>query len=149
MKRQSSVAAPSRAPKVSLAARYLRLKRLRQLVQEAERSAFRMTSNSLPVPEITRRADIKLNRRLSLRRHPRTLSRLHRTFFPKSGPTVAKPSGDHIPLGGFVHLNPATFHRDNGLIISETHLEQQKKSVAKPERDHRQGYQDAVIPPVR
>jgi hypothetical protein len=25
--------------------------------------------------------------------------------FPLSGPTVAKPSGDHIPLGGFVfHL---------------------------------------------
>jgi hypothetical protein len=27
----------------------------------------------------------------------------------------AKPSGDHIPLGGFVHLNPATSHRDNGV----------------------------------
>jgi hypothetical protein len=38
MKRQSSVAAPDGAPKVSLAARYHQLKRLRQLVQEAERS---------------------------------------------------------------------------------------------------------------
>jgi hypothetical protein len=36
MKRQSSVAAPSGAPKVNLAARYLQLKRLRKLVQEAE-----------------------------------------------------------------------------------------------------------------
>jgi hypothetical protein len=55
MKRQSSVAAPSGAPKVNLAGRYLRLKRLRQIVQEAERRAFRMTSNSLPVPEINPR----------------------------------------------------------------------------------------------
>jgi hypothetical protein len=38
MKRQSSVAAPSGAPKISLAARYLQLKCLRKLVQEAERS---------------------------------------------------------------------------------------------------------------
>ena len=59
MKRQSSAAA---VPKVNLAGRYLRLKRLRQIVQEAERSAFRMKSNSkLPVPELTRGADIKLN----------------------------------------------------------------------------------------
>jgi hypothetical protein len=37
MKRQSSAAAPSGAPKVNLAERYLQLKRLRKLVQEAER----------------------------------------------------------------------------------------------------------------
>jgi hypothetical protein len=40
MKGQSSVAAPSGAPKVNLAGRYLRLKRLRQIVQEAERTRF-------------------------------------------------------------------------------------------------------------
>jgi hypothetical protein len=62
---------------------------------------------------------------------------------------VAKPSGDHIAPGGFAHLNPATFHCDNRLIISETHLEQQKKSATKPKRDHRRGYQEAAIPPVR
>jgi len=62
MKKQSSVAAPSGAPKDSLAARYLELKRLRQLVQEAERAAFHMTPNSkLPVPGLTRGAGIKLN----------------------------------------------------------------------------------------
>ena len=28
---------------------------------------------------------------------------------------MAKQSGDHIPQGGFVNLNPATFHCDNGV----------------------------------
>jgi hypothetical protein len=40
MKRRSPVAAPSGAPKANLAARYPRLKRLRQIVQDAERSRF-------------------------------------------------------------------------------------------------------------
>jgi len=40
MKRQLSVAASSGAPKINLAGRYLRLKRLRQIVQEAERLRF-------------------------------------------------------------------------------------------------------------
>jgi hypothetical protein len=53
------------------------------------------------VPESTRSTDIKLNERVSLRRRPRALSLPNRTF-PKSGPTVAKRSGDHIPPGGFV-----------------------------------------------
>jgi hypothetical protein len=67
-----------------------------------------MPSNSkLPVPELTRSADIKLNERVSLRRHSHALSVPHRTFFPKSGPTVAKPSGDHTALGGFVHRQTA------------------------------------------
>ena len=52
------------------------------------------------VPELTRSAGIQLNELVSLRHHPDTLSLLHR-ISPRSGPTVAKPSGDH-PLDGFV-----------------------------------------------
>jgi hypothetical protein len=37
----------------------------------------------------------------------------------------AKRSGDYIPLGGFVHLNPATLYRDNGLIVRRPYLEQE------------------------
>jgi hypothetical protein len=34
--------------------------------------------------------------------------------FPKGpGPTEAKPSGDHIPLGGFVRAGPAFMRRGN------------------------------------
>jgi hypothetical protein len=55
----------------------------------------------VPVPELTRSAGIQLNELVSLRHHLDALSVLHRTP-PRSGPTVAKPSGDHIPLGGFV-----------------------------------------------
>jgi len=53
------------------------------------------------VPELTRSAGIQLNELVSLRHHPDTLSLLHR-ISPRSGPTVAKPSGDHAPPGGFV-----------------------------------------------
>jgi hypothetical protein len=49
-------------------------------------------------PELTRSPGIQLNERLSLRRHPRALSLPHRTI----APVRDYPSGDHIPLGGFV-----------------------------------------------
>jgi hypothetical protein len=56
-------------------------------------------------------------------------------IFPKFGPTVAKPSGDHIPLGGFVrsfsikleqrapilddhNLPCSAWHRDDGLGLA-------------------------------
>jgi hypothetical protein len=45
----------------------------------------------------------------------------------------AKPSGDQIPLGGFVHLNPATFHYDNGLIIRRPVLSSKKSQSPTPE----------------
>jgi hypothetical protein len=45
----------------------------------------------------------------------------------------AKPSGDHIPLGGFVHLNPATFHCDNGLIIRRPALSSKRSQSQSPE----------------
>ncbi len=53
------------------------------------------------VPELTRSAGIQLNELVSLRHHLDALSLLHR-ISPRSGPTVAKPSGDHAPPGGFV-----------------------------------------------
>src|ERR1700733_8658274 len=62
-----------------------------------------VTRLDLAVPELTRSASIKLNRRVSLRRHEEALSLRHRAISPKRpGPPKAKPSGDHIPLGGFV-----------------------------------------------
>jgi hypothetical protein len=61
----------------------------------------------------------------------------------------AKPSGDHIPLGGFVHLNPATLRCDNGVDYLESRRAQQEKPVTKPEKEHRDSYQKAVIPAVR
>jgi hypothetical protein len=42
------------------------------------------------VPDLTRCADIKLNKRVSLRSRPRSLSITYRTISP-----------DHIPVGGF------------------------------------------------
>jgi hypothetical protein len=53
------------------------------------------------VPELTCNAGIQLNARVSLRDHAKAIASSHRILFP-SGPTMAKPSGDHIPLGGFV-----------------------------------------------
>jgi len=53
------------------------------------------------VPELTWSAIIKLNMGLYLRRFPDALSIGTGQFPQASGPT-AKPSGDHIPLGGFV-----------------------------------------------
>jgi hypothetical protein len=58
------------------------------------------------VPELTRIADIKLNNRLLLRCQGDALGLRTGQFPQTSGPTVAKPSGDHTPLGGFV-LRPS------------------------------------------
>jgi hypothetical protein len=59
-----------------------------------------------PVPELTRSAGIQVNRRVSLRRHPRALSLLHRTISPIRTHTKAKSSGDHItPAALFAFQN--------------------------------------------
>jgi hypothetical protein len=55
-----------------------------------------------PVPELTRSLDIKLNERVWLRRCVTWLGCVTGRFPQRSGPRVAKLSGDHIPLGGFV-----------------------------------------------
>jgi hypothetical protein len=47
-------------------------------------------------------AGIQLNERVSLRRHGKAIAWAASDICP--GPSVAKPSGDHIPLGGFVFL---------------------------------------------
>jgi hypothetical protein len=47
---------------------------------------------------------------------------------------VAKPSGDHIPLGGFVNSNPATFHCDNGVdSLWSPALSSKRSQSLKPE----------------
>jgi hypothetical protein len=56
----------------------------------------------LPVPELTRNPGIKLNERISLPRSASAVRRLHRIIASPSGPSTAKPSGDHTPPGGFV-----------------------------------------------
>jgi hypothetical protein len=58
------------------------------------------------VPELTRNAGIQLNKRVSLRGQLHPLSSAYRILSP-SGPTMAKPSGDYIPSGGFVFLEVA------------------------------------------
>ena len=54
------------------------------------------------VPELTRGVDIKLNARVSLRCATATIRSSNRTLPYSFGSTVAKSSGDHIPLVGFV-----------------------------------------------
>jgi hypothetical protein len=54
------------------------------------------------VPELTRNAGIQLNSRLLLRCHEDRVVICRRTISPTSGFSMAKPSGDHTPLGGFV-----------------------------------------------
>jgi hypothetical protein len=44
---------------------------------------------------------------------------------PERHAPTAKPSSDHIPLGGLFILNPATFHCDNGVDYLESCLEPQ------------------------
>jgi hypothetical protein len=59
-------------------------------------------SNGRLVPELTRSADIQLNKLIPLRSRQDDLASGYRTIVPKSGSTPAKPSGDHIQSGGFV-----------------------------------------------
>src|SRR5882724_11285859 len=65
----------------------------------------------LSVPDLTRRAGIKLNDRVWLRGCSERVFVSHRTISPKRpGPPLPEPSSDHIPLGGFVNfgsLRPA------------------------------------------
>jgi hypothetical protein len=61
-------------------------------------------SNIDPVPELTRSADIKLNQRVSLRRHAKAIAWSAPEIAAPSGPSVAKSPGDYIPPGGFVFL---------------------------------------------
>src|ERR1700733_10438270 len=53
------------------------------------------------VPELTRDVGIQLSDRVSLRGPAKAIACGHR-ILPPSGPSMAKPSGDYIPLGGFV-----------------------------------------------
>ncbi len=53
------------------------------------------------MPELTRGAGIQLNGRVSLRRKAKAVSVPAPAIAP-SGPSMAKPSGDYTPLGGFV-----------------------------------------------
>jgi len=83
-----------------------------------------LASNSrLSVPQLTRNADIKLNSRASLQRRRHWLTSSRRTPHPPRPAPRAKPSGYHIPLGGFVFnptIEPFGQHRDvhsSGMII--------------------------------
>jgi hypothetical protein len=55
---------------------------------------------SQPVPKVTPSVGINLNERLLLRRSHNAITVAAPDIAP-SGPTVAKPSVDHIPAGGF------------------------------------------------
>jgi hypothetical protein len=55
---------------------------------------------TLAVPQLTRGAPIKLNARVLLRWRPRMALILPPEL---PGPTVAEPSVEHIPAGGFVY----------------------------------------------
>jgi hypothetical protein len=60
----------------------------------------------IAVPQLTCSAGIQVTRRVSLRRHPRALSLLHRTISPIRTHTKAKSSGDHItPAALFAFQN--------------------------------------------
>lgn len=54
------------------------------------------------VPKLTRSVAIQLNERVSLRRSANAVSVLAPDIAPHPVPCVAKPSGDHNPLCGFV-----------------------------------------------
>jgi hypothetical protein len=68
---------------------------------EPSQAGARLVSFSSAVPELTCSACIQLNERLSLRGYAKAIASSHRILSP-SGPSTAKPSGDYIPLGGFV-----------------------------------------------
>jgi hypothetical protein len=63
----------------------------------------KLVAKAKSVPELTRIRDIKLNARVSLRCARDAVASLYRILSP-SGPTVAKPSVDHVPAGGFVFM---------------------------------------------
>jgi len=69
------------------------------------------------VPELTRNASIQLTKRFFVAK----LSRPHTVYSsdiaPRPGFTVAKPSGDHIPLGGFVLHNEGFCADAKGLVV--------------------------------
>jgi hypothetical protein len=56
------------------------------------------------VPDLTGSADINLNQLVVLRACPERLFVNYRTIVERPGPHLAKPSGEHIPLGGFVSV---------------------------------------------
>ena len=64
MKRQTSVAMPEITPSVDIDKIYRQLKHLRKTVKQAE--SLRRKPARFPVPELTRSADIKLNKRVLL-----------------------------------------------------------------------------------
>jgi hypothetical protein len=59
---------------------------------------------SQPVPELTRSAGIQLNEQVSMRRKAKAIAWLAPDIAAPSGPTIAKPSRDYTPLGGFAFL---------------------------------------------
>jgi len=54
------------------------------------------------VPDLTSHNRINLNERLRLRRRAKALSVTVSDIALRPGISVARPPGDHIPLGGFV-----------------------------------------------
>ena len=63
------------------------------------------------VPELTRIACIQLNERVSLWGYAKALVSSNRILSP-SGPSMAKPPGEHTTLGGFVFLDRLPTHAD-------------------------------------
>src|SRR3954451_15140250 len=68
-----------------------------------------------PVPELTRRSDIKLNARVSLRPHPHPLyqCRAGQLLLVRDYPK-GKPSSDHTPLGGLFRMTLVFRDRNTG-----------------------------------
>jgi hypothetical protein len=56
----------------------------------------------LAVPDLTRSIGIQLNDRVSLRRKAKAIAWWAPDIAPHPDPSMAKPSGDYIPLGGFI-----------------------------------------------
>jgi hypothetical protein len=57
------------------------------------------------VPELSRTTGIQLNARVSLRGAANAIDVPAPDFVPHPDPSMAKPSGDYIPLGGFVPMS--------------------------------------------
>jgi hypothetical protein len=57
------------------------------------------------VPELSRTTGIQLNARVSLRGAASAIDVPAPDFVPHPDPSMAKPSGDYIPLGGFVPMS--------------------------------------------
>jgi hypothetical protein len=74
------------------------------------------SASPFAVPELTRSAPIKLNKRVSLRKRANCIRLLYRTLpqRPASRSRQSRQAGDHIPLGGFVLHSPKELSKDHG-----------------------------------